>query len=182
MKKFPYFNIRRFNLKFIILASPIIIIITVYVRSTPTLFQEFFFVSRSSITGEASVIDGDSIVISSIMIRLSGIDSPEIHQFCGTKKTRYPCGLEAKKYLERLIAHQPVTCYWRKKDKYHRILATCRTKKINNINAAIVQNGWAVSYYDYPEEEEKAKKEKKGIWQSNFQKPNIWRKAHSQIQ
>lgn len=180
MKKKPS-SFDQKNIKFKIVAFNIFIaaiIITVYFKYIQELPQKENFSSKTSIEGQAFVIDGDSIMISSIMIRLAGIDAPELNQFCGKKEAHYPCGLEAKKYLERLIANQPVRCYWHKKDKYRRILATCKTKQISNINATLVQNGWAVSYYDYPEEEQEAKKKKKGIWQSNFQRPREWRKAH----
>ncbi|WP_455482563.1 thermonuclease family protein [Bartonella sp. B35(2025)] len=186
MKKRNYFNFNKLSLKFvgfsILLVSTILVVTTAYPKYTQMPLKKEAFVSKASITGNASIIDGDSIMISSVIIRLAGIDAPEIHQFCGTKTTRYPCGLEAKKYLERLVENQPVTCYWYKKDKYNRILATCKTKKISNINATIVYNGWALSYYKYPKEEQEAKKKKKGIWQSSFQEPKKWRKAHPRIQ
>lgn len=177
-----HFNSRGFNLKFIgfsfFVATTFLIIITIYFKHNQTLSQKEYSSSKAFVEGHASIIDGDSIMISSVTIRLAGIDAPELHQFCGKKDARYPCGLEAKKYLEQLTANQPVRCHWHKKDKYRRSLATCKTKEISNINATLVQNGWAVSYYDYPEEEQKAKKTKKGIWQSNFQRPKEWRKAH----
>ncbi|WP_034449291.1 thermonuclease family protein [Bartonella quintana] len=179
-KKFSILN--SFNLKVIcssiFMVVIILIVVAVYIQYTQKHPQKASFISKVPIKGNALVIDGDSIMVSSVMIRLAGIDAPELHQFCGTKKTRYPCGLEAKKYLEQLIKNQPVTCHLYKKDKYHRILATCKTKQVSNINATIVQNGWAISYYDYPKEEQEAKKKKKGIWQSNFQYPRKWRKAH----
>ncbi|EJF75113.1 thermonuclease family protein [Bartonella alsatica] len=178
-KDFFYFYQKSFKLKvigFSIFVTTIIII--VYFKYTQILSQKEFFSSQTVIEDYAFIIDGDSIMISSVMIRLAGIDAPELHQFCGKKETRYPCGLEAKKYLEQLIANQPVTCYWHKKDKYRRILATCKTKKISNINAMLVRNGWAINYYDYPEEEQEARKKKKGIWQSSFQRPRAWRRAH----
>ncbi|MGF7157727.1 thermonuclease family protein [Bartonella heixiaziensis] len=183
MKKESHFDLRNFNLKIVIyfsilIAATILIITTVYFKQIQTHSQKGVFVSKESIKGNATIIDGDSIMISSSMIRLSGIDAPELHQFCGTKKTRYPCGLDAKKYLERLIANQLVTCHWYKKDKYRRILATCKTKQVSNINATIVHNGWAVSYHDYPQEEQEARKKKKGIWRSSFQQPREWRKTH----
>ncbi|WP_144755504.1 MULTISPECIES: thermonuclease family protein [Bartonella] len=178
-KKFFYFDRKNVKLKIIgfslfIIAS----IITVCFKYIQTLPQKETFSSKTFIEGQAFVIDGDSIMISSIMIRLAGIDAPELHQSCGKKETRTPCGLEAKKYLEQLIANQFVRCHWHKKDKYRRILATCKTKQVSNINATLVRNGWAVSYYDYPKEEQEAKKKKKGIWQSDFQRPREWRRAH----
>ncbi|WP_019218584.1 thermonuclease family protein [Bartonella florencae] len=178
-KKSFYLNQRILNLKVIALGIFIAIaIITVYFKYTQRIPLKEDFSSKTVIKGHASIIDGDSIVISSVMIRLMGIDAPELQQFCGKTEARYLCGLEAKKYLEELIANQPVTCYWQKKDKYRRILATCKTKRISNINAMLVRNGWAVSYYDYPEEEQEAKENKNGMWQSHFQRPREWRKAH----
>ncbi|WP_019221811.1 thermonuclease family protein [Bartonella senegalensis] len=162
----------------IFIAVSIFIIVTVYIEYTKKHPQKASLISTPPIEGNALIIDGDSLVVSSVMIRLAGIDAPEMKQFCGTKKERYPCGLEAKKHLEQLIANKPVTCHWYKKDKYSRILATCKTKQVNNINATMVQNGWALSYYDYPQEEQEARKKKKGIWHSNFQNPRKWRKAH----
>ncbi|GAA5094120.1 thermonuclease family protein [Bartonella acomydis] len=180
MKKKSFcLNQTSFNLKVVGFSIFIAIaILTVYFKYTQTLPQKEDFSSKKVIKGYASIIDGDSIMISSVMIRLIGIDAPELQQFCGKNKTRTPCGLEAKQYLKELIANQPVTCYWHKKDKYRRILATCKTKEISNINAMLVRNGWAVNYYDYPAEEQEAKKNKIGMWQSHFQRPREWRKAH----
>ncbi|MBB4076326.1 endonuclease YncB(thermonuclease family) [Bartonella fuyuanensis] len=151
---------------------------SIYFKQTQPLAQKEKFLSQNSVEGNALIIDGDSIMISSIKIRLAGIDAPELHQFCGKKGARYPCGLEAKKYLEQLLKNQTVICHWHKTDKYHRILATCKTKQISNINAMIVNNGWAVSYYEYPKEEQEARSKKKGIWVSSFQRPKEWRKAN----
>ncbi|WP_273757695.1 thermonuclease family protein [Bartonella sp. AU55XJBT] len=178
---FSHFNLR--SLKKIIgfsifVTASILIIMATYFKQTQPFPQQEKFSSKNSIEGKPLIMDGDSIMISSIKIRLVGIDAPELRQFCGKKDVRYPCGLEAKKYLERLVENQSVTCHWHKIDKYHRILATCQTKQVGNINATLVQNGWAVSYYDYPKEEQEAKRKKRGIWASSFQRPKEWRKAH----
>ncbi|WP_455474880.1 thermonuclease family protein [Bartonella sp. B30(2025)] len=183
MKKKFQFEVYNFKQKIVNFSIFAIIIAIIFVmsclKSAQASSQKADFTFRKSIKGNAHIIDGDTIVISSVIIRLVGIDAPELHQFCGTKTRRYPCGLEAKKYLKQLIANQPITCYWYKKDKYHRILATCKTKKIKNINEMMVRGGWAISYDSYPKEEQDAKKKKKGIWQSSFQKPQKWRKDHT---
>ncbi|EJF77325.1 hypothetical protein MCO_01240 [Bartonella sp. DB5-6] len=185
-KKFSHFNLRNLNLKIIgfssLIAATILIIMIIYFKHTQTFLQKASFSVKTSLEGHAFVIDGDSIMISSVIIRLVGIDAPELQQFCGNKNARYPCGLKAKKYLEKLIANHPVTCHWHKKDKYRRILAICKTKQVSNINATLVRNGWAVSYHDYPKEEQEARERKKGIWQSNFQQPRKWRRAHPRIE
>ncbi|CBI76479.1 Staphylococcal nuclease homolog [Bartonella clarridgeiae 73] len=178
-------NPSSFSKKFITFNVIIIIIVlingTIYSKCTATQIPNIISVPPKSIKGNALIIDGDSIKISDVIIRLSGIDAPELNQFCGIKKERYACGFQAKKNLEKLIDNQSVTCHWSKKDKYHRILAICGTKQVNNINAAMVRSGWAISFYSYHKEEQEAKKQKKGIWRSSFQKPQEWRKVHSPV-
>ncbi|AGF74491.1 putative nuclease [Bartonella australis AUST/NH1] len=181
-KEIFYFNLKSFSQKVVglsIFITAVIFANMAYLRHVQAYPQKVISVTKKPIKGDAFVIDGDTITINSVKIRLIGIDAPELYQFCGIKKGRYPCGLKAKEHLEKLVANLPVTCYGNKKDKYRRILATCRTEKVNNINAIMVRNGWAVSYHSYREEEREAKKKKKGIWQSSFQKPEVWRKTRS---
>ena len=52
-------------------------------------------VAIGDITGSAYVIDGDTIDISDVRIRLNGIDAPEIEQACRTKGLIWYCGVEA---------------------------------------------------------------------------------------
>ncbi|AQX19700.1 thermonuclease family protein [Bartonella sp. WD16.2] len=182
-----YFNLSNFNQKVINLSAFIVISVCINVmidvRCIWSQPQKLISVSTESVTGNAIIIDGDSIRIGDVMIRLVGIDAPELRQFCGTEAERYPCGIKAKEHLQKLIANQFVTCYWDKRDKYQRVLGTCGTEKIKNINAKMVRDGWAISYYGYTyqKEEQKAKAQKKGIWQSHFQQPQEWRRVHPYI-
>ncbi|WP_336279243.1 thermonuclease family protein [Bartonella sp. CB175] len=185
-KKFFHFDlIKTKTVKFNIFRSVTLFVFgAIYFQCIQAYSQEGDSLSQTSIKGhasirgQASITDGDTIVISFVKIRLIGIDAPETRQLCGTKKEQYACGLEAKKYLTQLIANQPVTCYWEKRDRYNRLLATCQTKEVHNINATMVREGWAVSYYDYSKEEQEAKKRKNGIWRSEFQQPREWRRMN----
>lgn len=132
-----------------------------------------------TIEGYATIADGDSIKIKNIKIRLIGIDAPELHQFCGPTQQKYACGIDAKSHLIKLIDNDIVSCFWQKRDKYNRLLADCKTSKISSLNAQMVRNGWAVSYYNYPEEQETAKSQKLGIWSSSFQWPQQWRNQNN---
>ncbi|MBA9082312.1 MULTISPECIES: thermonuclease family protein [Bartonella] len=182
-----YFDLSDLYQKVTVLGTFIVVSVfinvTINVRCVWSRPQEVVSASTESITGNAIVIDGDSIRIGDVMIRLVGIDAPELRQFCGMEAERYPCGIRAKEHLQKLIANRFVTCYWDKKDKYQRVLGTCRTEKVKNINAKMVRDGWAISYYGYTyqKEEQKAKAQKKGIWQSHFQQPQEWRKVHPYI-
>ncbi|CAO4149058.1 thermonuclease family protein [Methylorubrum extorquens] len=52
--------------------------------------------SAETITGRASVIDGDTLDIRGTRFRLQGVDTPESAQMCGDAAGKdYPCGRKA---------------------------------------------------------------------------------------
>lgn len=127
------------------------------------------------------VIDGDSLIIGKREIRLSGIDAPEFHQLCfGADGEEYPCGQESLKALQQLI-HKDLHCKMLVRDKYKREVAVCESNGIN-INKKMVEIGWAVAYKRYTDAydkvEQEARKERRGIWQGRFMKPELYRILH----
>src|SRR6516165_7572954 len=61
--------------------------------------------------GQASVVDGDTLEIHGIRIRLWGIDAPESSQLCrGEDSLQYRCGAQAANDLDTFIARRPVNC------------------------------------------------------------------------
>jgi endonuclease YncB( thermonuclease family) len=80
----------------------------------------------STITGQASVIDGDTLEIHGQRIRLSGVDAPESDQLCrGDDSLQYRCGAKAANELARFIAGKPVSCKGVDVDRYRRVVAVC---------------------------------------------------------
>lgn len=128
------------------------------------------------VSGYAYVIDGDSIKVNNTEIRLLGIDAPELLQSCGADNNT-PCGKLAKQHLIDLIHHQTVKCYYKKFDRYHRVLGLCFAGK-TALNKQMIKDGWAVSYYLFKKEEKLAKTNKLGIWKAPFEIPSHWRKEH----
>src|SRR6516162_6703576 len=58
----------------------------------------------TAIVGKAWVIDGDTVVISDIHIRLEGIDAPEADQTCTDANGKsWPCGQTATRELRSLM-------------------------------------------------------------------------------
>ncbi len=130
------------------------------------------------------VVDGDSLEMGKVRIRLEGIDAPEYYQDCRyPSKKKYACGLEAREFLQGLVEQGRVTCVERDLDRYKRSLCTCYvTNKIGeklNLNEEMVRAGWAVVYKnkhsDYSAAEAEAKAEKRGMWQGKFMKPQLYR-------
>lgn len=129
------------------------------------------------LSGYAHLIDGDSIIVESVEMRLIGMDAVELHQLCGSANEEYRCGVEAKNHLEHIIDGGIVRCRWAQTDIYHRALATCYKGDVV-INRQMVLDGYAVSFNDFPSEEKLAKQQKRGIWRSPFQRPAKWRRQH----
>ena len=127
--------------------------------------------------GTARVIDGDSLRIGRQEIRLRGIDAPELAQTCERKGQSWRCGEAAARRLRRHIGSQPVACSGNRFDSYHRLLAVCTVDGVE-LNRWLVEQGWAVSYDDYPKAERMARKAGRGLWSSTFERPRDWRDRH----
>ncbi len=164
------------------------------------IFIVFFFLihnpllkSEVSIKGFAKVVDGDTIIINSIKIRLEGIDAPEIKQRCKKPFLKisfltnlslnkdYLCGIVSKEKLINKIKNNEINCVSLSKDKYKRYLATCFKEKVN-LNKWLVRNGFAVAYKRYSKryitDENYARANKLGVWEGTFKRPEKWRKLN----
>jgi len=131
----------------------------------------FLFVSVSIypnlITGKVvRVLDGDSIHVKInddqfVMIRLFGIDAPELDQ-------RF--GRQSKKYLSTLILNQQIQLQFLELDNYGRRLAIIFNDKGRNINLDLIESGHAWVYQNYYSDpkwlslQHQAKEERKGLW------------------
>jgi hypothetical protein len=56
--------------------------------------------SVADVTGLATVIDGDTIVVADERIRLEGIDAPELHQTCTAYGQQWACGRTSAEWLQ----------------------------------------------------------------------------------
>jgi endonuclease YncB( thermonuclease family) len=135
----------------------------------------------ADITGSAQVIDGDSLVVAGVEIRLYGIDAPEYRQTCFRRGRPWACGVDAARTLRALIASRPVGCRAREEDRYGRTVATCSVDG-RDLGAAMVSGGHAVAYGAYQQEERAARNAGRGIWSSRFERPADWRAKHPRNQ
>lgn len=147
----------------------------------------FFFVFHSpaaiawgwfksdGLSGNARVIDGDTLEIGGERIRLEGIDAPESAQQCRDKAgASWACGEAAIAALKNLTSGSDVTCERKGTDKYGRTLGICRAAE-TDINGAMIRSGyaWAFVKYSttYAAEEAEARKAGIGIWQADNMPP-----------
>ncbi|MBX3566956.1 MAG: thermonuclease family protein [Rhizobiaceae bacterium] len=132
---------------------------------------------RTTMSGDAVVNDGDTITVAGERIRLRGIDAPERSQNCAAGGSRYACGRSAEEALRAMVADASVTCVGSSRDRYRRLLAVCSAGG-RDLNAAMVEAGWAVAYGGYSLEEAEAREAKRGLWAGEFDLPQAWRRMH----
>ncbi|MBZ4690307.1 MAG: hypothetical protein JG765_1558 [Cereibacter sp.] len=90
--------------------------------------------------GHCWVIDGDTIVINKIHIRLAGIDAPELD---------HPYGQNAKRVLMRLCKGQVVTAIADGSTSHERAVAVCHLDDGRDLSAEMVKAGYALDWPKY---------------------------------
>lgn len=132
---------------------------------------------------EMRIVDGDTIHLGKVRVRLHGIDAPEAAQTCrNAVGETYPCGEQATSALI-LMAAAGVRCEpaGDEQDKYGRMIATCYAVDGTNVNADMVRSGYALAYREYSEEyiseEEMARDHKRGMHRGTFVAPWDWRRG-----
>jgi endonuclease YncB( thermonuclease family) len=139
------------------------------------------------LTGQASIIDGDTLEIHGTRIRLWGIDAPESSQLCrGEDSLQYRCGAKAANGLDAFIAGRPVTCIPLSLDQYRRAVAVC---SIDGVDLAewLVSNGLALDWPQYSKGRyDKAQRDAehagRGMWQGSYVEPWLFRVASSEAE
>ena len=133
-----------------------------------------------TLSGLGQVVDGDSLSVGGISVRLFGIDAPEGKQTCDRDGARWACGEEAATRLKMLVGSNRVECRGQGTDPYGRTVAVCWADGFE-LNETMVEQGWATAFRkyssDYIPNEARAKAARRGIWSSNFALPEDYRLA-----
>lgn len=130
------------------------------------------------ISGAVRVVDGDSLELDGRRIRLKGIDAPELSQTCERRGASYRCGEVARDALRDMTRAGPASCRITGTDRYQRSLAICIVLS-DDLGAALVRRGLAVSYGGYQGEEREARSRHLGLWDGTFEVPSEWRRRHA---
>jgi endonuclease YncB( thermonuclease family) len=142
-------------------------------------------VAAGTVSGPATVIDGDTIEVQGTRIHLYGIDAPETAQSCETATGRaYRCGREAARALNAHIASAPVTCE-RHDTAAGRVTGICQVHG-EDIAAWMVGEGLALASRQvttaYIRQEGRAWATRRGIWAGTFEKPADWRQDRRRVE
>jgi endonuclease YncB( thermonuclease family) len=131
------------------------------------------------ITGIPRIMDGDTIAVGPIKIRLASIDAPETDQVClDDHGSKWACGVESRNHLAEHIGRRSVECAPSGSDAYGRTLAVCSVTG-EDLNAWMVRQGWALAYVrystSYMHDEAEARAAPRGLWRGAFIAPWDWR-------
>jgi endonuclease YncB( thermonuclease family) len=125
------------------------------------------------VSGPARVIDGDTLEVAGVRVRLFGIDAPEHRQNCGAATSAWACGDAAARRLTALAA-PGVVCSGHEHDRYGRLVATCEAGGID-LGGRMVAEGFAwafVRYSDaYVATEAEARERHAGLWRGPAEAP-----------
>jgi endonuclease YncB( thermonuclease family) len=137
-------------------------------------------VAADDLTGQASIIDGDTLEIHGTRIRLWGMDAPETSQLCrGEDSLQYRCGAKAANDLDAFIAGRAVSCIPISLDQYGRTVATCSVGGID-LGEWLVRNGLALDWPQYSKGkfdaiQRDAEHAGRGMWAGSYVEPWLFR-------
>jgi endonuclease YncB( thermonuclease family) len=141
-------------------------------------------IQAAELSGVPKVVDGDTLAIGAVKVRLEGIDAPETDQVClNASSARWTCGIDARDQLASHIAGRVISCKSSGHDRYGRTLGTCSVRD-EDLNEWMVQQGWALAYVEYSSAyvsaEQLARVQQRGLWQGAFIAPWDWRHRNNQ--
>ncbi|WP_297772463.1 thermonuclease family protein [uncultured Roseovarius sp.] len=99
--------------------------------------------------GPVRVVDGDTLDVGAVRVRLHGIDAPELGQICTNPDgATWDCGSWVADQLRARIATREARCNAVDTDRYGRTVATCSVAG-QDIGRMLVSGGLALAYRKY---------------------------------
>jgi endonuclease YncB( thermonuclease family) len=106
-----------------------------------TGFVATFSRRTNLLTGPAKVIDGDTIVVADQLVRLHGIDAPELDQTFWWRGQQIACGTMSLAFLEMLTAGVKARCEMTERDRHGRLVAKVFSPNGVDIGRRLVSAG-----------------------------------------
>jgi endonuclease YncB( thermonuclease family) len=133
----------------------------------------------AELKGPASVVDGNSLEIGGVVVRLQYIDAPDEDQTCERGGAAWRCGQQASWALAEKIERHWVECDTGG-SAADRPVGVCFMGERHEIDlgAWMVEQGWALSDRTgtaYVALEQQAQAAGRGLWSGKFDPPWAWR-------
>jgi endonuclease YncB( thermonuclease family) len=130
------------------------------------------------LVGFGRVIDGDTLDVGSVRVRLHGIDAFERDQMCDRPGGSWACGAAATRSMRDRAEGRQLVCRVLDTDRYGRKISRCEQNGVD-IGGALVAEGLALAYrrysQDYVVAETAARARGVGAWNGSFDRPEQWR-------
>jgi endonuclease YncB( thermonuclease family) len=128
--------------------------------------------------GVGRVIDGDTLDVGRVRVRLHGIDAFEQNQMCDRPRGAWACGAAATRSLRERADGRRLVCQVLDTDRYGRKVSRCERDGVD-VGRVLVAEGLALAYrrysQDYVAEEADARSRGVGAWDGSFDRPEQWR-------
>ncbi len=140
--------------------------------------------AADEISGRVRAVDGDTLKLDGTVIRLFGIDAPELKQACKSKKgNTQHCGDLARQMLNTLTQNVKVKCHPKGRDEDGAVVAVCFAGPFD-LNEQMVSSGWALPLTEetdaYVRAMKFARARREGMWRSTFIPPKQWREENGE--
>jgi endonuclease YncB( thermonuclease family) len=138
--------------------------------------------ARSATIIEAAsvtLIDGDTLDVGAVRVRIHGIDAPEAGQRCADGRGGvWSCGEQAVQRMAELVEGGRIACEGLGEDPFGRVLAICEVRGVD-VGARLIEEGlaWAFRRYsaDYAHLEVMARRARRGVWRADTDPPWVYR-------
>lgn len=129
------------------------------------------------------IVDGDTLRIRNVTIRLAGIDAPERGQPCEDAQGQpFDAGRLAAETLVSLTLSSEVRCTVLERDRYGRTVARCEAQG-QDVGRAMVERGWAFpnrhAGLDYTAQGLLARAGGRGLYAGRCTLPESWRRQQA---
>ncbi|WP_371872940.1 thermonuclease family protein [Notoacmeibacter sp. MSK16QG-6] len=142
------------------------------------------------ITGQAHVVDGDTITIGAVRIRIGAIDACERSQHGLKNGEPWACGVEAAAAMRSLLRGNKVRCVGFDRDRYDRLVARCVAggrdigQEMVALGMAEVVTRWLpgrhpIDVTAYRAAEARAQSLRLGIWSADVGHPGDFRRSRA---
>jgi endonuclease YncB( thermonuclease family) len=136
---------------------------------------------------EATITDGDTLLLQGTTFRLDGIEAPKPDQMCLNEAgALWPCGIAVRDRLREFVGKRDVRCDGDKYDTIYRNrrLGLCRVAGEEiSLNQWLVREGLALNLEPqakgrFKADEDEARSKGRGLWQDCFVRPQSSRRAN----
>ena len=163
------------------------------IRSVGAALAALLFTASAAsadFSGQARVIDGDTFSIRQQRIRIAAIDACERDQTGSKNGVIWNCGIEARRFLARMIDGKHVRCVEVDRDQYKRLVGQCFIDN-SDIGLEMVKAGQAslllrylprshpIDLDQYRRAEAGARQRGQGLWGAQVESPSSYRRSHS---